>query len=103
MLELYRLERKMNWFCKFSTLFQSLYIAEVSHPTINVLQVEDFEYWILAHLGIQGIDDTALFDDCISNILTFLKDGFRAESDPWCLNLILCVTSVPFRMRRHHL
>ena len=82
----------MNWFRKFSTLFQSLYIAEVSHPTINVLQVEDFEYWILAHLGIKGIDDTALFDYCVSNILTLLKDGFRAESDPWCLNRFEFIT-----------
>ena len=54
------LELKMNWFCKFCTFFQSLYIAEVSHPTIYVLQVEDFEDGILAHLGIKGIDDTAL-------------------------------------------
>ena len=90
----------MNWFRKFCTFFQSLYIAEVSHPAINVLQVEDFEYWILAHLGIKGIDDTALFDDCISNILTLLKDGFCAETNPRCLNLILFeFSSAQFKCR----
>ncbi len=68
--------------------FQSLYIAEVSHPTINVLQVEDFEDWILAHLGIQRINDTALFDYCVSNILTLLKDSFCAETNPRRLNLV---------------
>ena len=83
------LELKMNWFRKFCTFFQSLYIAEVSHPTINVFQVEDFEDWVLAHLGIQSIDDTALFDDCISNIPTILKDGFRAESDSRCCRQVI--------------
>ena len=82
------LELKMNWFRKFCAFLQSFYIAEVSHPTINVLQIENFEDGVLTHLGIKGIDDTALFDYCVSNILTLLKDGFRAESDPWCLNLI---------------
>ena len=80
---------KMNWFGKLSTFFQTLYIAKVSHPTINVFQVEDFEDWVFAHLGIQSIDDTALFDDCISNIPTILKDGFRAESDSRCCRQVI--------------
>lgn len=74
------LELKMNWFGEFGSFFQSLYIAKVSHPTIDVLQVEDFEYWILAHLGIQRIDDTALWLNILislcSNDLKVLRKSF---------------------------
>ena len=51
----------MNRFYKFSTFFHSFYIAG-GHPSVDVLQVEDFEDGAFAHLGIQRIDDAAFFD-----------------------------------------
>ena len=58
---------------KVGFLFQTLYIAQISHPPVDVFQIEHLENGIVAHIAIEGIHYGAFVDYGISDVLPLLK------------------------------
>lgn len=92
----------MDWFSEFCPFFQAFDVAQIGHPSVDVLQIEHLENRVVSHIFVERIHDSALLDDRVSDVLPLLKHRLGREADPRRLQLVrlqLATTKFQARIR----